>query len=278
MKVPWLRFSEATAVHAPGLPYYAWSGLHGATKQYRPDFVELVAITGGEGRLVTATRGAAFRTEPLLPGQIYIFRPLDVMRISGVEPDGVSVICVAFPYATWEKFVMIAGLDARLSTVPEPPMIAAQPGDLKLFERVLERYQARPRAIDLIEFLVDMVPRFLSEERQQELGMPEWLWSAVSAMYEESNLAGGVARFTELSHVSPTHLWRSTRRYFGLSPSDLINEIQIRHAAQLLKSTDYPIRVVGERCGFPSPSHFAKAFRRTHQVSPREYRARWRSV
>lgn len=278
---PAVSYREAMARLASDLPYYAWEGLHPPTGRYRPDYVELFLVTAGEGRRTLTMADGSSRTTPMLPGGLYIYRPMDVLELVGVGRAGYSVICVAFPFQTWEKFGMLTELDQRLFTRPEPPAIAtdlADPRILEPFRRILESFRARPDAMDLTRFLVDTIPWFVEEARAQERpGAPTWLWTAITAMYDEPNLRAGVGRLAELCHVSHTHLWRNTRTYFGFSPSELVNEIRLRHAALLLVSTDDPVASIGERCGFSTPSHFSKAFRRSRLIAPRAYRIRTRA-
>jgi AraC-like DNA-binding protein len=277
-----VSFREAAARIAPHLPYLAWEGPHPSVGSYRPDYVELFLVTGGEGlRIVTAENGS--KTVTRLPaGTLWIFRPMDVQELRPVGRRGFTVVNVAFPFQTWEWFALASELDQRAFTLPDPPRIDVDLDDPAVttpFQRILEAYRARPDAMDLVRFLVDTVPRFVDAAREDSRPeTPAWLWSAVTAMYEEPNLRAGVARLAELSHVSHTHLWRGTRAYFGLSPTDLVTEIRLRHAGLLLASTDDAIATVGERCGFSSPSHFSKAFRRGRLVSPREYRRRARAT
>ena len=136
--------------------------------------------------------------------------------------------------------------------------------------------------LDLVEFWTNMLPRFVlprfgaNGRADSGRDSPPWLRSALDAMRSEDNLRGGVPRLLELAHVSPAHLWRTARRIHGVTPSELVRQLQIRHASMLLGTTDDSIGSVGARAGFASASHFSKAFRRAHSMSPREYRTRVR--
>jgi two-component system response regulator YesN len=52
--------------------------------------------------------------------------------------------------------------------------------------------------------------------------------------------------------------------------------IRMERAAELLTSTDLPVREVAARVGYRQPAQFAKAFARRHGVAPTEYRVRER--
>jgi AraC-like DNA-binding protein len=84
----------------------------------------------------------------------------------------------------------------------------------------------------------------------------------------EVGAAAGYSR----SHVS--HLFRA---HLGRSVSDYVSELRVNAARELLENTDLPIARIAGAVGYEDPAHFARAFRRAHNLSPRWYRkqARW---
>ena len=275
MTVRVVHLAGATARYVPGAPYAAFLGPLAATGRFRRDYVEVLAVTSGEGRSSLTRAGGTTGVQTLRTGQMYLFRPIDLQEISPAGTDEFRVAIVAFPFVSWQRFVTLAALDRAAFMLPDPPMVRFDPADpdvLQPFHRAFERFWNGPTAMDLIEFLVATIGRFLPTTAAGN-GVPPWLWTALVAMNDEPNLRGGVPRFTELAHVSPAHLWRSTRRYLGMTPTDVVRSIQLQYAAQLLSSTESTLAAISERCGFTSASYFSKAFRRRFHMSPRDYRA-----
>jgi AraC-like DNA-binding protein len=267
-----------------GAPYYAgaptlWDDqyLH---SHY--DYVEIMAIAGGEGDHVIVADDGSSRTERLEPGQLFLFRPRDQHDLIGHGERGVSVFHVAFPIPAWHAFVALAGLGDGWATAAAPPMVRFAPGDpavLGPFETAVARYLDRPTEIDLIRFWTDIVPLILPSTRGHEGGStPAWLSRSIDQFRDERELRGGVNRLRELAHVSATHLSRAVRQNFGMTPTELVGHFQLEHAALLLGTTQDDIATISERCGFSSPSYFSKRFREAHGMSPRQYRQRWRSA
>lgn len=58
----------------------------------------------------------------------------------------------------------------------------------------------------------------------------------------------------------------------GKSPSAYIIELRIRRACNLLKSTNYTIKDIAERCGYSDQYFFSKLFKKHMGVSPKAYR------
>jgi AraC-like DNA-binding protein len=75
--------------------------------------------------------------------------------------------------------------------------------------------------------------------------------------------------------VSPSYLAKCTRRHLATTPTALISEIRLEHAAGLLVGTNDAVHAIANRCGFGNASHFGVAFRRTHGITPLEFRQRF---
>ncbi|MFI6423456.1 GlxA family transcriptional regulator [Promicromonospora sp. NPDC050880] len=62
----------------------------------------------------------------------------------------------------------------------------------------------------------------------------------------------------------------------GQSPMQWITGVRIRHAQELLETTDYGVERIARQVGFPSPSTFRALFRRATGVTPSGYRVTFR--
>lgn len=74
------------------------------------------------------------------------------------------------------------------------------------------------------------------------------------------------------AHVSSSHLSRIIKSQLGRSFTDLLNQMRVDRAAQLLVRTDNPLVLVGFETGFRDQSYFTKVFRRYMRVTPKRYR------
>ena len=68
------------------------------------------------------------------------------------------------------------------------------------------------------------------------------------------------------------HLTTLVRRRTGRTVGEWINERRMSRARDLLGETDLAVAEVAMRVGMSDPGYFSRQFRRTHGVSPREWR------
>lgn len=244
----------------------------------RSDYFEVLAVIAGRGWHILSSGTRPGRREPLLPGQMFILRPSDVHAFGSDAAEGVSLLYVDFAVSTWRELMAVSGLEEMWFASPEAPRATFDPevpDGAEPFRRAIAAVRRGPTPFDRMRFWSDVLPTFVAADRdRQRRGLPTWLARALDAMRDEANLAGGVERLQELSHVSTAHLSRSMRRYLGVTPTDVIQELQLRHAATLLTSTRESVAVIAARCGFHNPNYFSTRFRLLYAATPSEYRRR----
>jgi AraC-like DNA-binding protein len=262
-----------------GAPFYANSIVLRKHAPHRHhDYVEVMAITTGSGQHVTYSDGRIVDRQRMVPGQLYLFRPRDVHSFDATDESGLGITNVAMQISVWQQFASLTGLDPAWARSLSPPMVLFEPGDPKIMqplERAVQAFQAHQATmLDLLRFWGDIIPILLPPPQQDEPGFraPSWLLAGVEAMLEEDNLREGVPRLRQLAHVSPAHLSRVTRQYFGMTPTDLVTNLRLRHAMMLLSTTVESVGIIAERSGFSSASYFSNCFRQANHMSPREYR------
>lgn len=73
-------------------------------------------------------------------------------------------------------------------------------------------------------------------------------------------------------YVSQWHLSKLLNRYRGQSFSDILNNIRIEKAKELLKDPSLRIGDIADRVGFLDMAHFSRVFKRQTGLSANEYR------
>lgn len=85
----------------------------------------------------------------------------------------------------------------------------------------------------------------------------------------ENPTVGTLARMFNTNHNTLNALFK---REMGLPPSTWQRKMRLQGAARQLVTTNLPINMIAERCGYELAANFATAFRRQFHISPISYR------
>jgi hypothetical protein len=246
------------------------------------DFLNVFAVVSGHGSVEISTDGVAPHRHDLSAGDLVLMRSRDERILDGAPPNGMNYYNVGFRETDWHNFATFAGIDPSWRTAPGPAWGRFDPTDdeaVRPFETAVERCINGSTMLDLLRFWIDVVPRFLSVRGTGEpFGEPpHWLTDAVGALADDGTLRRGVPGLIEHAHVTPTHLSRSVRRFYGTTPTELVLTRRLRRAGVLLATTADPIGEIGHRCGFGTPASFSRAFLAAEGITPSEFRRRSQS-
>jgi len=118
---------------------------------------------------------------------------------------------------------------------------------------------------------------------ERELGMEESqhskqirqrlyiLWDAVSA---NLNHNWTVQELADKIEISPQHLYKVSMRFCGRKPMEMVTQMRMHQAQELLTNTDNQVKSIAPLLGYSDSFSFSAAFKRYTGCSPREYRNR----
>ena len=92
----------------------------------------------------------------------------------------------------------------------------------------------------------------------------------IEAHFADQNLT--VEKLSEEFGLSRVQLFRKTKALLGDSPNDFIQNVRLKHAAQLLRESQLNIAEIAYLTGYSSPGYFSTAFRGKFGCSPSEWR------
>lgn len=107
--------------------------------------------------------------------------------------------------------------------------------------------------------------------KQQIREVQEWILANPDADLSVPVLA-------ERASMSPRNFARMFTREVGKPPGQYVETVRVWRARELLDTTDLPVAEIARRCGFCTVETFLRAFSRTHDLTPGEYRKRFRST
>ena len=110
----------------------------------------------------------------------------------------------------------------------------------------------------------------LDLERALNSQAPPWLQQTLELM--RRNPALSVSELSRAAGFSPAQFRRSFREHTGQSPRDYLQSQRLNFARQLLERTDVPVAEIAAKTGFSSVPHFIDLWKRTHGLSPLQFR------
>ena len=72
--------------------------------------------------------------------------------------------------------------------------------------------------------------------------------------------------------MNPVYISRLIKEQTGKNYTDLVMELRVAHAVQLLENTDLYVYEIAEQVGYHNLKYFYKVFRKIKGCSPSDYR------
>ena len=89
---------------------------------------------------------------------------------------------------------------------------------------------------------------------------------------EHAKTLSGLQALARAVHLDPRYICRLFKRHHYLSPHRYIIARRMSRAAELLATTEWPIKTVAMEVGYEDPLHFSRVFARYFRCSPRDFR------
>lgn len=98
------------------------------------------------------------------------------------------------------------------------------------------------------------------------------LGKAVTAVLDKPSARHSVAALASIAGMSRSAFAREFSHAFAMSPMEFVAKTRLHQAAEMLRSTNMPVKVIAANIGFSSRSHFSRAFRDGYGADPSSYR------
>lgn len=224
------------------------------------------------GSSMSVTHGAGTRAAP--PEAC---RPLTEGAIDRDHEWGLVLACGQLS-ATYRK----AGLFDRM-TEPLIDDFACTDGVCKPFETLLQELaEPRPGTQALADVLMQQCLVLILRRycASGECRLP-WLAAledsrlnrVVEAMLDHPERPFTLDGLAEIAGMSRSAFAAHFAEAFEQAPIEFLKELRLRQAADLLRTTDLPIKAIAGRVGYTSRSYFSRAFKACHGVEPAAFRS-----
>jgi AraC-like DNA-binding protein len=113
---------------------------------------------------------------------------------------------------------------------------------------------------------------FTAMERQQSFDVPVLVSATLRHMRQQ--MARDLTRKELARHVgiSPGHLTELLKERTGRSFVELLREVRVQAACELLVQTEKPLAEIAADCGFCDQSYLTHVFRALRDMTPKQYR------
>jgi len=205
------------------------------------------------------------------PGQGFLILPDEETLYYASSETPWHYAWVGFRGTRAAALVRAAGLDAqqRIFTVPNPQAAWEALSVMRSDARTLRLSQMASlgsllRFMSLIAPIQDpYTPLTMSKQYSEKaLWFLEGRFDRDVSIQETADFVG----------VSRSHLYRIMMEECGCSPKEMLLQIRMRHACQLLQDTALTLDEIARRTGFGTGAQFGAAFRSCRGCSPGLYR------
>lgn len=120
--------------------------------------------------------------------------------------------------------------------------------------------------------LKDVCSLIINDIRNTEIKTPEWLKELLENITAEELIDLDYAKMLEKANVSKSYLWKTFKKYLGITPTEYINNMKLEYAYDLVTSTKKPLLDVCMASGFNNYSYFHRLFLKKYKISPNRIR------
>lgn len=242
---------------------YAESGCRYYTK--RKDFYSFLLLFTYEGTGRLNYRG---RTYLLEKGDIAI---IDCRELHEYQTEGHIWNHGDLHFCGGNSNYLIPMLFGDGHIVSHPACFQAIQNQLETLLRSTDRLEPFESAIELQKLLL-LISKVQESEFEEQNRTPENL--KYLRLYIEKHFSEELSLdfLAGLAGITKYHLCREYRRHFGYSPKEYILHLRCLQAEILLQSSNLPSYRIAQVVGFSNEANFINYFKKTHQMTPGEYR------
>ena len=154
-----------------------------------------------------------------------------------------------------ERSILLNLLERFFNTVPDtlPDLLRRRGLFLEILALALKREKQQVFPVN-----EKLNPRFFQAK------------SIMDASFQNPRLT--IRLVAERLRITPNHLTKLFRHEMGMSALDYVQNLRLRHAAELLRENSLNIQEIAQESGFEDPNYFTRLFRQRHGMTPTRFR------
>ena len=166
----------------------------------------------------------------------------------------------------------------RLLEADFPPEVLLTENETKkLYLKLAELNTINFSDSDTLKFkmrklLCDIFSDYFVNVTESDSEIPFWLENAYRKMRDPKNFIEGKEKLFRIAGKTREHTTRCMKKYYGITPSDYVNELRLSYAANLLISSNLNATEICYECGFQNLSWFYNEFAKKFGTPPVQYK------
>ncbi len=124
----------------------------------------------------------------------------------------------------------------------------------------------------LHEILNILVKSSLNKEQNRQEKYSDYVEYALDIIHHKYSTSLSIENMIEKIPLSKYYFIRIFKRIMGVTPYSYLTNYRINQAKKLLRSTDFSVAEIAQRCGFLDTSNFIIQFKKHTSQKPLEYR------
>lgn len=120
--------------------------------------------------------------------------------------------------------------------------------------------------------------KFSDEDRGHHHAKDLPIMPAIEYIFDHYMEPIKVGDLAKVCHFSESYFRKVFLEMKGMGPMDYVNSIRIREACRMLLNSTDTVRMVGEKCGYPSVTTFERNFRQRTGMLPSQWRDKQKNL
>ena len=255
---------------------YGWeecSPLHSFGPSVRNHYLFHYVISGC-GKLYSNAGGGTDREYTLGANQGFLICPEQINTYIADEHQPWKYTWVEFDGLRAEECLSNAGLSLTQPVYQPSSVVQGE----KLRDQILyisEHASLSPlHLIGQLYLVLDQLIESSStrKEKDRKQSRDFYIQEAVTYIRRNFQRSLTVEEVADFCKLNRNYFSRRFKEVIGCTPQEFLIRLRLSNAAELMSSTNEPIKVIASRCGYPNQLHFSQAFKRLYGLPPREWR------
>lgn len=232
-------------------------------------------IISGKGTLLVDESSTVTKEYKLHGGMGFLIEPDRVNTYFANREDPWEYTWVEFSGLKAKEILDTAGLSTEAPVfIPSSPQIADTLKEELLHLASSSSDSSSLHLIGHLYLVMDAILTGSSSRNRTQNGKRSQFYTdeAITFISQNYMFPITVEDMAQRLNLNRSYFGKIFKEIMGLAPQEFLIQYRMSRAAELLKTSDIPVKDISVQVGYPNQLHFSRAFKNVYGVSPRTYR------